>query len=130
METKQRTMLLESLCYLSFAGNTIRFLIFLLPALFFTKFSALILRLTSLDALDGITPVYFFILAVFSAVSFFGVYRLWKMKKDGLLFYFAGKAALLFMPVVWIGWQAFSIAGAGISLFFLTLFLTQILKFY
>jgi hypothetical protein len=126
MEEKQRTLLLEALCYLSFAGNFLRFLLFIIAALFFRKVSAWIISVTNITEMDGITPFYFVVLSVISLVALTGVFRLWGLKKDGLLLYFAGKSALLLMPAIWIGWQAVSVTGLVFTTLFLILYLSQI----
>ena len=128
MEKNVRPLLLESLCYLSFAGNTFRFFLFILPAIFFPEVSDLIISVTNIGELDGLTPVFFIALSVSALFTLLGVYRLWCMKKDGLVVFFIGKAGQLSLPVVWTGWQAISVTGMIFAVLFMTLFLTQIKK--
>jgi hypothetical protein len=46
------------------------------------------------------------------AFSLTGAIRMWKLHRDGFYLYVFAQLAILFVPVVWIDWQAFSTTNA------------------
>jgi hypothetical protein len=37
---------------------------------------------------------------------------MWKLHRDGLFIYTISQLIILFLPVIWLGWNAFSVTGA------------------
>ena len=125
----KRPAFFESLCWLSFLGNAGGFLIYLTASLFFNRTAVLVRNIGNLQSMDGITPFYFILLAVFYLIAFWSVLRMWKFKTDGLVIYIILKLILLFFPAIWLGWQALSMTGVIFTSLFIVLYLTQVRKF-
>ena len=107
-----RPPLLGALCIMTFAGSGIAFPCYFLASVFFEKFNAIIVKYSSWHSTDEISPAYFTILMVLYAVSLAGAVRMWKLHRDGYILYLIAQAGIIFMPVIWIGWQAFSVTNA------------------
>ncbi len=107
-----RPPLLRALCIMTFAGSGIAFPGYFLASVFFEKFSDVVVKYSSWHSTDEISPLYFTILMVLYAVSLAGAVRMWKLHRDGYILYLIAQAGIIFMPVIWIGWQAFSVTNA------------------
>ena len=108
----QRPPFLSALCLLTFTGSSIGFVGYFLAALFFERTSELIIIYTSWNSTEAISPLYFTLLMALFAFSLSGAIRMWKLHRDGFFLYVFAQLAILFIPVVWINWQAFSAANA------------------
>ncbi len=106
-----RTSFLSALCILTFIGSTASFIIYFLAALFFEKASDFIIKYSNWHSVDAISPFYFTLFMALSALSLIGAIRMWKLHKDGFIIYFFAQIILLFLPVIWIGWNSFSVTG-------------------
>lgn len=109
---KKRPDLLTALCLLTFAGSGSGFFVYFLAALFFEKASAFIIKYSSTHTTEAISPQYFILLMVFSAVSLAGAIRMWKLHRDGFLMYLPAQLGIIIVPVVWLGWNSFTVPGA------------------
>jgi hypothetical protein len=107
-----RPPLLSALCILTFAGSGIAFPGYFTASVFFEKFSEFIIEYSSLHTTEKISPEYFTILMVLYAVSLAGAVRMWKLHRDGYFLYMIAQTGILFMPVLWIDWYAFSVTNA------------------
>jgi hypothetical protein len=107
-----RSDLLTALCILSFIGSGISFIGFFLASVFFEKTSELIIKYSSTHSLEAISPLYFTLFMVLSAISLVGAIRMWKLHRDGFFIYAASQLVILFLPVIWLGWNSFSVTGA------------------
>jgi hypothetical protein len=101
-----RTNLLTALCLLTFVGSTLSFFGYFLASMFFDKASDLIVKYSNWYSTEAISPLYFTIFMAFSAVSLVGAIRMWKLHRDGFFIYLAAQMFILFLPVVWIGWNS------------------------
>jgi len=115
-----RPELLTALCLLSLAGSGIGFITYFLAALFFEKASALIIKYSSSHTTEAISPLYFVLFMVFSAVSLAGVIRMWKLHRDGFFFYTLAQLGMMILPVYWLGWNSFTVPGAVFTVVFVT----------
>lgn len=119
-ETKlPRTNLLSALCILTFIGSTASFIGYFLASIFFEKTSELIIKYSNWYSVEAISPIYFTLFMAFSAVSLIGAIRMWKLHRDGFFFYTIAQLVLLFLPAVWINWNAFSPTGAIFTVIFI-----------
>lgn len=109
---RKRPDLLTALCILSFVGSGSGFLAYFLAALFFEKASAFIIKYTSTHTTEAISPMYFTLFMAGSAVSLAGAIRMWKLHRDGLFMYTIGQLGMMILPVVWLGWNSFTVPGA------------------
>ncbi len=101
-----RTNLLSALCLLTFIGSTLSFFAYFLASLFFDKASDLIVKYSNWYSTEAVSPFYFTIFMALSAVSLVGAIRMWKLHRDGFFIYLAAQMFILFLPVVWIGWNS------------------------
>lgn len=107
-----RTNLLTALCILTFIGSSISFIGYFLASLFFEKAAELIIKYSNWYSTEAISPFYFTIFMVLSAVSLVGAIRMWKLHRDGFYIYLIAQIIILFLPAVWLGWVSFSATGA------------------
>lgn len=114
-----QTVLLKALCILTFVGSTASFIMYFLASVFFEKASQIIVKYSSWFSVDAISPFYFTLFMALSAISLVGAIRMWKLHRDGFFVYTATQIVLLFLPVIWIGWNSFSDSGAIFSLIFI-----------
>jgi hypothetical protein len=107
-----RTTLLTALCILTFIGSTSSFIIYFLSSVFYEKTSEIIIKYSNWHTVEAISPLYFTILMALSAISLTGAIRMWKLHRDGFFIYTISQLIFLFLPVIWLGWNAFSVTGA------------------
>lgn len=107
-EKIKRPDLLSALCILSFVGSGLAFIGYFLASLFFEKTSELIIKYSNWHTVEAISPLYFTVIMALSAGSLIGAIRIWKLHKDGFYLYIFAQLAIMFLPVIWINWAAFS----------------------
>jgi hypothetical protein len=107
-----RTSFLSALCILTFIGSTSSFIGYFLASVFFDKTSELIIKYSNWHSVEAISPFYFTFFMALSAVSLVGAIRMWKLHRDGFFIYTIAQITLLFLPVIRIGWNSFSVTGA------------------
>jgi hypothetical protein len=107
-----RSSLLSALCILTFIGSTTAFIGYFLASVFFEKTSEFIIKYSNWHSVEAISPLYFTILMALSALSLVGAIRMWKLHRDGFFIYTISQLIFLFLPVIWLGWNAFSVTGA------------------
>ncbi len=117
---KRKTVLLEALCLLSFAGSTMGLLLFLMAALFFDEAVWLISHLSSPEQTAELSPLYFSLLGGFHLLSLWGVHRMWNLKRTGFFLYTLAQAAIYLLPLLWLGKEAFSSLITIFTLLFIT----------
>ncbi|MBW6534799.1 MAG: hypothetical protein K0B11_07305 [Mariniphaga sp.] len=118
-QKNQRPPFSSALCLLTFIGSSIGFVGYFLAALFFEKTSELIIKYSSWHSTETISPLYFTLLMALFAFSLTGAIRIWKLHRDGFYLYVFAQLSILFIPVVWIGWQALSATNAIFTTVFL-----------
>ena len=115
-----RTTLLSALCILTFIGSSTSFLGFFLASIFFEKASELIIKYSNWHSVEAISPLYFTLFMALSAISLSGAIRMWKLHRDGFFLFTISQLIILFLPVIWVGWNYFSVTGAIFtSIFFI-----------
>ncbi len=107
-----RPPFLSALCILTFIGSSLGFIGYFLASVFFEKSTELIIKYSSWYSTDVISPLYFTLLMVLFAFSLTGAIRIWKFRKGGFLIYSIAQISILFLPVIWIDWSAFSATNA------------------
>lgn len=113
-----RTNLLSALCILTFIESTTSFIGYFLAALFFEQASELIIKYSNWHSAEAISPLYFTFLMALSAISLTGAIRMWKLHRDGFFIYTISQLLFLFLPVIWIDRNAFSVTGAIFTVVF------------
>lgn len=114
-----RPPLLAALCILTFIGSTIAFFSYFMASLLFKKASELIIKYSSWHNTDDISPLYFTVIMVLFAISLSGAIRMWKQHRDGFFLYVFSQLIILFLPAVWINWQAFSVTNTVFTFVFI-----------
>ena len=117
---KKRPDLLSALCILTFIGSGIAFVGYFVASLFFEQTKNLIIEYSSWHNADVLKPVYFTLLMVFYALSLTGAIRMWKRHFDGFYLYVFAQLAILFTPVIWLNWLAFSATNAIFTFVFIS----------
>jgi hypothetical protein len=112
---KIRPPFLSALCILTFIGSVISFFGYFLVSVFFEEVSDMIIKYSSWHSTEVISPVYFTTLMALAAISLTGAIRMWKLHRDGYFLYMFSQIIILFLPTIWIGWQAFSVTNAIIT---------------
>lgn len=107
-----RSNLLTALCILTFIGSTTAFFGYFLASVFFEKTSELIIKYSNWHSVEAISPLYFTILMALSALSLVGAIRMWKLHRDGFFIYTISQLIFLFVPVIWLDFNSFSVTGA------------------
>ena len=104
---KDKPILFEAACIFSILGSGIGFLSMFFAALFFQFTTGLITQITNITATEQLSPLYFSLLGVALAFSLIGAIKLYRMQKNGLFFYILAQAAVMFLPVFWLGSNSF-----------------------
>jgi hypothetical protein len=113
-----RPFMLKALCILTFTGSSVAFVGYFFASLFFERTSELIIKYSSWQSTEAISPVYFNVLMVLFALSLTGAIRMWKQHVDGFILYLFSQLIILFLPAVWVNWQAFSTTNLIFTLVF------------
>ena len=109
---KVRPTSLSAFCILTFIGSTTGFIGYFIAALFFEKTSEFIIKYSNWSSVDAISPVFFTALMALMAISLTGAIRMWKFHRDGFFLYIFSQLGILFLPAIWINWEAFSATNA------------------
>ncbi|KOH44328.1 hypothetical protein [Sunxiuqinia dokdonensis] len=126
-QTKEnQPLLFVSATTLSLLGSGIGLVLFGLAALFFTPAKAWVIGITNSTSMDRITPLYFLLFMALCLLSFVGVIKIRKWQKSGLFFYLGAQLVMLFLPVIWLDWNAFSVN----NLIFTTIFVFIYFSFF
>jgi hypothetical protein len=122
MDRHKRSPLLEALCILSFAGNGIAILMYLIAALWNQPARQWIMEWSSMYDVSRYTSIYFLIFTLLYVLSFIGVLKMWRLKKTGFLLYFVSQTSILFLPSAWQGKPVFSSVVVIFTLLFTILY--------
>lgn len=116
--SSSRPSILSALCILTFIGSSIGFTGYFLASVFYEKFARLIITYSSWSDTHNLSPVYFTLMMVYNAVVLIGAIKMWKLQRNGFLFYLIAQLAVMFTPALWINWNAFSYTNAIFSVLF------------
>ncbi|HKI88788.1 MAG TPA: hypothetical protein VKA38_07170 [Draconibacterium sp.] len=119
MNKTKRPVFLSALCVLTFIGSTIAFLSYFLASVFFDKTAEIIIKYSSWSSVEQISPMFFTALMVLYAFSLTGAIRMWKRHREGFYLYTFAQLVILFLPVIWVNSQSFSVTNAIFSLIFI-----------
>jgi hypothetical protein len=115
---KKKPILFESACIFSIAGSSIGFISMFITTFFFKTIVEKITSVTDITAAEKLSPVYFALLMAAFSVSLAGAIKLYRLQRVGLYFYMAAQATILFLPVFWLGSNAFSVTNAIFTILF------------
>ena len=123
---ENQPLLFVSATLLSLLGSGIGLVLFALAALFFSPAKAWIISVTNSTSMDPMTPQYFLLFMALCLLSFVGVVKIRKWQKAGFFFYLGAQLAMLFLPVIWLDWNAFSV----VNLIFTAIFVFIYFSYY
>ena len=124
MKLKDQPLLFSSAIVLSLTGGALGILLFWGAALFFNSAQEFIISVTNITSMERITPLYFVLFGALSLLSFIGVLKMKKWQKAGFFFYLGAQLVMLFLPVIWIDWNAFSVNNTIFTLIFVFIYLS------
>ena len=120
---EKKPILFEGACIFSLAGSSIGVLYTLIVTVFFPFVRGKIEQFTNITTTEHLSPLYFAILMAAFSLSLAGVIKLYRMQRAGLYFYMVAQAMILFIPVIWLGPNAFSFINAIFTLLFSGIYL-------
>lgn len=120
---KKKPILFESACIFSIIGSSIGFISMFMATFFFRIVTEKITALTNITATEKLSPLYFAMLMAAFSVSLAGAIKLYRLQRAGLYFYLTAQLMILFLPVFWMGNQAFSTTNAIFTLIFACVYL-------
>ena len=109
---KKKPLIFEAACIFSIIGSSIGFITMFVATFFFNPVTEKIRQVTDLTATEKLSPVYFALLMAAFSVSLTGAIKLYRMQRAGLYFYLTAQIIILFLPVFWLGSNAFSVTNA------------------
>jgi len=114
----KKPILYESACIFSIIGSSIGFISMFISTFFFRIVTEKISSITNITATEKLSPIYFATLMAAFSVSLTGAIKLYRMQRSGLYFYLVAQLVILFLPVFWLGSNAFSVTNAIFTLIF------------
>ncbi|MDP3912217.1 MAG: hypothetical protein Q8R96_00560 [Bacteroidota bacterium] len=115
---EKKPLLYESACIFSIAGSSIGFISMLITTVFFKTVTEKITEFTNITAAEKLSPLYFALLMAAFSLSLTGAIKLYRMQRAGLYFYLIAQTMILFLPVIWLGSNAFSVTNAIFTVLF------------
>ncbi|HAH24039.1 MAG TPA: hypothetical protein DCL77_09835 [Prolixibacteraceae bacterium] len=115
---EKKPILFEGACLFSLTGSSIGILYTLIATVFFQYVTGKITQFSNITATEYLSPLYFAILMAAFTLSLVGVIKLKRMQRSGLYFYLVAQALILFIPVFWLGSNAFSVTNTIFTLLF------------
>ncbi len=113
---------------MSFIGSGAAALLYLTGSVFFEKASDIIIEYTSAHSTEQISPRYFLTLAVLYILSLQGVNEMWKLQRRGFFVYATAQLAILAVPLLRMGEDAFSAVSVIFTVLFIVAYATQYKK--
>ena len=121
---KKKPILFESASIFSIMGSSIGFISMFISTFFFRIVTEKITSVTNITATEKLSPVYFATLMAAFCISLVGAIKLYRMQRAGLYLYITAQTMILFLPVIWLGSNAFSTTNAIFTLIFAGVYLT------
>lgn len=120
---KKKPILFESASIFSIIGSSIGFISMFISTFFFRIVTEKITSITNLTATEKLSPIYFAMLMAAFSISLAGAIKLYRLQRVGLYFYLTAQTMILFLPVIWLGANAFSATNAIFTLIFAGVYL-------
>jgi hypothetical protein len=128
VEKRERTVLLEALCILSFIGNGIAMALYLTAATWNKMAREWIADWAAGGDFSHFTSPYFLLFSGLYLLSFTGVLLMWKIKKSGWFLYVTAQTIILFLPSLWLEESLIPSVNVIFTLLFVTLYTREIFK--
>jgi hypothetical protein len=122
---EKKPMIFESACVFSIIGSSIGFISMFISTFFFSIVTEKITLLTNITATEKLSPLYFAMLMAAFSISLAGAIKLYRLQRAGLYFYLTAQALVMFLPVFWLGSNAFSTTNAIFTLIFAGVYLAN-----
>ena len=123
---QKKPIFYEAACLFSIVGSSIGFLTMFISTLFFKTVTEKIRSITNITSTEKLSPIYFAMLMAAFSISLAGAIKLYRMERSGIYFYLAAQTMILFLPVVWLGANAFSVTNTIFTLLFSGVYLYYI----
>lgn len=120
---EKKPILYESASIFSIIGSSIGFISMFISTFFFRMVTEKITSFTNITATEKLSPVYFAMLMAAFSLSLAGAIKLYRLQRTGLYFYLLAQAMIMFLPVFWLGSNAFSTTNAIFTLIFAGVYL-------
>lgn len=109
---QNKPIVYESACIFSIAGSSLGFVSMFISTFFFRFITEKITSVTNITATEKLSPIYFALMMSAFSLSLAGAIKLYRLERAGLYFYLTAQLLILFIPVFWLGNQAFSTTNA------------------
>ena len=119
----KKPLIFESACIFSMIGSSLGFIMMFVATFFFDLVTEKIRMLTNITATEKLHPFYFALLMSAFCISLVGAIKLYRMQRSGIFLYLPAQLIILFLPVVWLGNDAFSVTNAIFTLIFSSIYL-------
>ena len=123
---RKKPLFYEAACVFSIAGSSIGFISMLIATVFFKFVTEKIRSVTNITSTDKLSPLYFAMLMAAFSISLAGAIKLYRMQQSGIYFYLVAQIVILFLPVVCLGSNAFSVTNAIFTCLFSGVYLYYI----
>lgn len=127
---KKKPVLFESACIFSIVGSSIGFVGMFISTVFFKTITEKITSVTNITATEKLSPLYFAILMAAFSLSLAGAIKLYRLQRMGLYFYLIAQLIIMFLPVFWLGAEAFSVTNAIFTFIFVVVYLSYLKVVY
>ena len=115
---EKKPILYEGACLFSLMGSSIGILYTLITVVFFNFMMEKVVQVTNITATEHLSQLYFALLMAAFSISLAGVIKLYRMQRAGLYLYLVAQAMILFIPVIWLGSNAFSVTNTIFTILF------------
>ena len=120
---QNKPIVFESACIFSIIGSSLGFIAMFISTFFFRYVTGKITSVTNITATEKLSPIYFALLMAAFSVSLAGAIKLHRLQRAGLYFYLVAQLLILFIPVFWLGNQAFSSTNAIFTATFASIYI-------
>jgi len=123
---RKKPIFYEAACVFSIIGSSIGFISMFVATFFFRIVTEKIRAVTNITSTEKLSPIYFAILMAAFSISLAGAIKLYRMQQSGIYFYLIAQSLILFLPVFWLGSNAFSTTNAIFTILFSGVYLYYI----
>ncbi len=120
---QNKPLFFESACIFSIVGSSIGLICMFISSFFFRFITEKITSVTNITATEKLSPIYFAVLGAAFCISLVGAIKLYRLHRSGLYLYLSAQVLILFIPVLWLGSQAFSTTNAIFTATFTSIYL-------
>jgi len=123
---RKKPLFFEAATVFSIVGSSIGLIGMFLATVFFQFVTEKIRSVTNITSTEKLSPLYFAMLMAAFCISLTGAIKLYRMQQSGIYFYLSAQSIILFLPVVWLGSNAFSVTNAIFTIVFSGVYLYYI----